>query len=59
MCVTTTVARSAAPIPSEASAACTTGADVDVPVSTRQGRLDRIRYPAVIPWYPAISVSIW
>ena len=28
--------------------------DVEVPVSTRQGRLDRMRYPAVIPWYPAI-----
>ena len=43
MCVTTTVARSAGSIPSEASAARTTGAEVEVPVSTRQGRLDRIR----------------
>src|SRR5580704_11140076 len=59
MCVTTTVARSAAPTPRAASAACTTGADAAVPVSTRHGRLPLIRYPAVMPAYPAIRVSIW
>ena len=41
--VTTTVARLAGSIPSAPSAARTTGAEVEVPVSTRQGRLDRIR----------------
>ena len=46
-------------MPSAARAARTTGADVEVPVSTRAGRLDRIRYPAVMPAYPAIRVSIW
>jgi hypothetical protein len=59
MCVTTTDARSSAPIPSDASAVRTIGADGAVPVSTRHGRLPLIRYPAVIPWYPAIFVSIW
>src|SRR5487761_1434310 len=59
MCVTTTVARSAAPTPRVASAARTTGADAAVPVSTRHGRLPLIRDPAVIPGYPAIRVSIW
>ena len=59
MCVTTIVARSSGPTPSSASARTTRSAERAVPVSTRQGRLLRMRYPEVMPSYPPMRVSIW